>query len=55
MNLTQLTDSQLRDKLDHLCTVYLASCELDHDFEHLEFAMDSHFHECKRRGIIDVG
>lgn len=50
MNLNQLTDAELNYRLDHLCTVYLASCELDYDFEHLEQQLDATYAEAESRG-----
>ena len=52
MNITQLTDEQLLSRQDSLCQIYMASCDLDHDYIELEKALDAHFHETNRRGIF---
>ena len=52
MNINQLTDTQLFDQLDNLCTTYLATCELDHDLPELERTLDAHYHEANRRGLL---
>ena len=52
MNINQLTDTQLISRLDYYCDIYLASCELDHDFQELEATLDSHYEEANRRGLM---
>ena len=52
MPLKQMTDAQLKGRLDYFCTIVLASCELDYDFEELEKTVDSHYHEANRRGYF---
>ena len=52
MNITQLTDEQLSARTDRLCQIFLASCELDHDYIELERALDAHFHEAQRREVF---
>lgn len=52
MNLDQLTDTQLANRLDALAEVFLASCELDHDLPMLENELDCHYHEANRRGML---
>lgn len=52
MNITQLTDEQLLSRQDSLCQIYMASCDLDHDYVELEKALDVHFQETNRRGIF---
>ena len=52
MNITQLTDEQLHVRTDRLCTIFLASCELDHDYIELEKALDAHFHEAQRLEVF---
>lgn len=50
MNLNQLTDAELKFRLNNLCSEYLASCPLDCDFEHLEQQLDDTYAEAKSRG-----
>lgn len=52
MNITQLTDEQLSARTERLCQIFLASCELDHDYIELERALDAHFHESERREVF---
>lgn len=52
MNLNQLTDTQLIQRLNAYCDIYLASCELDHDFQELEATLDNHYSEANHRGLM---
>ena len=52
MPLKQMTDAQLKGRLDYFCTIFLASCELDYDFEELVQTVDSHYHGANRRGYF---
>ena len=52
MNTNQLTDEQLRDRIERLKQIFLDSLELGNDYIELEKALDAHFHEANRRGIF---
>ena len=52
MQLTQYTDAQLMARLDQVVPIYLASCNLDHDFIDIETFIDNHYAEAERRGVF---
>ena len=52
MRTNQLTDEQLKGNLNQLVDVYLASCELDNDFIHLEEQVEALYAEAQSRGIF---
>ena len=54
MQLTQLTDEQLIHQQNYFAEIFLASMELDHDFQQLEAQMDELYAEARSRGLMNL-